>query len=225
MNKQAEAASASDKVDGFIDTQAKKKVEELLRYILTRFLSVSVNIVFKQCCEAGEEAEAADKPDGRILGEPLTSLELLTKYGDNLPVIFTACGKHIAVHHLDITKKLFFHILPNLGLPDGQLEGVNIDQIISKCIAEWFLSCFQVSLVDLFPSEEVIQAIEQSIPNLSDVIRVTFLSKYLDSLLEVKAEERENAEPRVFKVHEWRRGYQGDFERFDRVQNCKDNQE
>ena len=176
-NKRAKYPEPSDNVDGFVDTKCKKKIKELLRYILTRFLSVSVNPVFKQYCQASEEAES-DRTDGDV--------EFMTKYSDQLRAIFSSCGKHVALHHVDITKKLFFHILPNLGLPDGQMAGVKFDQIISRCIAEWFLSCFQVALVGLFPSEEVMQVIQKTTPNLSDVIRVTFWSKYLDSLLELK---------------------------------------
>ena len=39
-NKQAKYNEPSDNVDGLVDTKCKKKIEELLRYIVTRFLFV-----------------------------------------------------------------------------------------------------------------------------------------------------------------------------------------
>ena len=191
MENQTEDPKVYDSVDG-VETEIKKKVEELLRYILTRFLSVSVNTVFKHCCQVSEASDQ-DKTDG----EPLTHVELLTKYEDKLPAIFTACGRHIALHHLDITKKLFYYILPKLELPDGQLTGVNIDQIISKCIAEWFISSFQVAVVDLFPSEDVIQAVQETTPDIGELIRATFWAKYMESIVELANEERQWTNPKV----------------------------
>ena len=188
MSDQTERVEVVEGVDGFAEKEAKRKIEELVRYILTRFLTIAVNTVFKQCCEASEEADGADKPDGEPKGEPLTTVELLIKYSDQLPAIFFSCGKQVACNYVETTKTLFYHVLPHLGLQE-QLPEVNLHQIITGCIAEWYVTNFQVALLDLIPSQEIADAVNETTPNVSDVIRVTFWAKYVESLLEHKFKE------------------------------------
>ena len=86
-----------------------------------QILSISVNTVFRHCCQVSEASDQDKR--GR---EPFNHVELLTKYEAKLPSILTVCGRHFVLHHLDITKKLFYYILPNLGLKLGHLKSCQI---------------------------------------------------------------------------------------------------
>ena len=89
---------------------------------------------------------------------------------------------------METTKTLFYHVLPHLGLQEP-LPEVNLHQIITSCLAEWYVTNFQVALLDLIPSQEIADAVNETTPNVSDVIRVTFWAKYVESLLEHKFKE------------------------------------
>ena len=46
MSDQTESVEVVEGVDGFAEKEAKRKIEELVRYILTRFLTIAVKTVF-----------------------------------------------------------------------------------------------------------------------------------------------------------------------------------
>ena len=116
------------------EEEVRRTIEELVRYILSRFLSVAVNTVFTACCRAnGGGLNETDGASGILHVKPVTS---------SLSAIFSDCGNHIASdYYYRNTKKLFFHLLPDLQLPEPIPE-VDLDQIIESCIADWFATDF-----------------------------------------------------------------------------------
>ena len=70
------------------EEEVRRTIEELVRYILSRFLSVAVNTVFTACCRAnGGGLDETDGASGILPVKPVTS---------SLSAIFSDCGNHIA---------------------------------------------------------------------------------------------------------------------------------
>ena len=129
------------------EEEVRRTIEELVRYILSLFLSVAVNTVFTACWRAnGGGLDETDGASGILPVKPVKS---------SLSAIFSDCGNHIASdYYSQNTKKLFFHLLPDLQLPEPIPE-VDLDQIIESCIADWFTTDFQSAIQDMLSSARV----------------------------------------------------------------------
>ena len=146
-----------------------------MRYILSRFLSVAVNTVFTACCRAnGGGLDETDGASGILPVKPVIS---------SLSAIFSDYGNHLASDYYSRnTKKLFFHLLPDLQLPEPIPE-VDLDQIIESCIADWFATDFQSAIQDMLPSARVLTAVRRKKSQVRETIRRTVYIKYLHCLL------------------------------------------
>ena len=158
------------------EEEVRRTIEELVRYILSRFLSVAVNTVFTACCRANGGG-GVDETDG---ASPIHTKKPVTA---SLSAIFSDCGNHIASDYYSRnTKKLFFHLLPDLQLPEPIPE-VDLDQIIESCIADWFATDFQSAIQDMLPSARVLTAVRRKKSQVRETIRRIFYIKYLQCLL------------------------------------------
>ena len=157
------------------EEEVRRTIEELVRYILSRFLSVAVNTVFTACCRAnGGGLDETDGASSILPVKPVTS---------SLSAIFSDCGNHVASEYYSRnTKKLFFHLLPDLQLPEPIPE-VDLDQIIESCIADWFATDFQSAIQDMLPSARILTAVRRKKSQVRETIRRTFYIKYLHCLL------------------------------------------
>ena len=100
----------------------------------------------------------------------------------SLSDIFSDCGNHIASdYYYRHTKKLHFHLLPDLQLSEPIPE-VDLDQIIETCIADWFASDFQSAIKDMLPSAPVLSAVRRKKSQIRETIHRTFYIKYLQCL-------------------------------------------
>ena len=115
------------------EEEVRATIEELARYILSRFLSLAVNMVFTACCKASEEEEengGMDETDGGCDFESGGSgaLTVNPDAAAKLPAIFSDCGNHIALdYYRQRVQKLVHLILPELRFPEP-LPEVDLDR-------------------------------------------------------------------------------------------------
>ncbi len=173
--------AGTNQPDGVTLGDAEKTITELVRYIVTQFLSVAVNTVFSNCRKIEEEEEEeVDVGNGDYNEASEKLLSVLEK--SKLSVIFAACGKHIVKHHLEHIISISCLLLPELKLSEP-IPDIDIEQIIRACVAEWYASDFQSALLDLIPSEEVQGALNRTEPSAYKLVKQTFYITFIHRLL------------------------------------------
>ncbi len=173
--------AATNQTDGALsEEEVKKTLNELVRYLLTQFLSVAVNTVFTNCRTIQGEGEDDQMDNSVDTGEEAGFTPMLSNA--KLSIIFSACAKYVAQNYVENTKNLYHHLLPNLNLTEPIPE-VDLDQLIKSCIAEWYATDFQAALLDLIPNDRIQKALSRTEPSVNVIIKHTFYVDYGNCLL------------------------------------------
>lgn len=180
MASSNDEGNCSDTVDTS-SADIKKALEELLRYILSRFLSVVVNHSFAKFCGGG--TDTTDFPSSDQL-ETIEDWTVLLQNPEILNRVFSESAKYVSTSYRENVTHLYEQCRSQVDLENSVT--LDVKGTMQQCILDWFLTDFQSAMSDLLPSQTILRVLEKSSPQLNAVIRTTHYLSYVSETMSVQ---------------------------------------